>query len=69
MLVAAETLGFSRIFEAPIKLNYRLGPVTSAATLKSIKGILIDTLAIFYRKNIIHHYHKKPAKHRDGKKK
>lgn len=69
MLVAAETLGFNRIYEAPIKLNYRLGPVTSAATLKSIKGILIDTLAIFYRKNIIHHYHKKSVKHRDGKKK
>ena len=62
MLVAADTLGFNRIYEAPIKLDYHLGPVTSAATLASIKGILIDTLAIFYRKNIIHHYHKKPAK-------
>jgi len=68
MLVAADTLGFSRIYEAPIKLDYHLGPVTSAATLKSIKGILIDTLAIFYRKNIIHHYHKKPSKQRHGKK-
>ena len=67
MLVAADTLGFNRIYEAPIKLDYHLGPVTSAATLKSIKGILIDTLAIFYRKNIIRHYHKKPTKRKHGK--
>lgn len=69
MLVAADTLGFSRIYEAPIKLDYNLGPVTSAATLHSIRGILIDTLAIFYRKNIIHHYHKTPSKKKHGKKK
>ena len=67
MLVAADTLGFNRIYEAPIKLDYHLGPVTSAATLKSIKGILIDTLAIFYRKNIIRHYHKKPVKRQNAK--
>lgn len=67
MLVAADTLGFNRIYEAPIKLDYHLGPVTSAATLQSIKGILIDTLAIFYRKNIIRHYHKKPSKQKHGK--
>jgi glycosyltransferase involved in cell wall biosynthesis len=58
MLVAADTLGFKRIFEAPVKLNYHLGPVTSAATMHAIKGIIIDTLAIFYRKNISGHYSK-----------
>ena len=58
MLVVADTLGFSRIFEAPIKLDYSLGEVTSAATLRSIWGIVIDTLAIFYRKNILHYYDK-----------
>ena len=67
MLVAADTLGFNRIYEAPIKLDYHLGPVTSAATLKSIKGILIDTLAIFKRKNIIRHYQKKPLKRQNAK--
>lgn len=58
MLVAADTLGYNRIFEAPIKLDYHLGTVTSAATLKAIVGIFIDTLAIFYRKNFKGHYHK-----------
>jgi len=68
MLVVADTLGFNRIYEAPIKLDYHLGPITSAATFKAIKGILIDTLAIFYRKNIIKHYHKRPSRKNYGKK-
>lgn len=56
MLVVADHLGFKRIFEAPIKLSYDLGTITSAATVRSIYGILIDTMAIFYRKNIIRYY-------------
>lgn len=56
MLVVADSTGFKKIFEAPIKLNYMHGPITSAATLKAIMGILIDTMAIFYRKNILKYY-------------
>ncbi len=56
MLVVARQLGFDRIFEAPIKLDYRLSNITSAATLKSILGILIDTSAIFYRSYILGYY-------------
>lgn len=56
MLVVAKTLGFKRIYEAPIRLNYNLGVLTSAATWKSIKGILLDTLAIYWRKNILKYY-------------
>jgi len=56
MLVVADSLGFSRIFEAPIKLSYDLGKISDAATFKSIWGIFIDTLAIWYRKNIIRYY-------------
>jgi glycosyltransferase involved in cell wall biosynthesis len=58
MLVVADNLGFKRIYEAPIKLNYQASSITSAATIKSIIGIIIDTLAIFYRKNIIQYYQK-----------
>ncbi|OGK18279.1 hypothetical protein A3G67_03220 [Candidatus Roizmanbacteria bacterium RIFCSPLOWO2_12_FULL_40_12] len=61
-LVAADTLGFNRIYEAPIKLDYSMSPVTSAATLKAIVGILVDTLSIYYRKNFISHYRKQPKK-------
>jgi len=58
MLVVANGLGYHRIFEAPIKLDYRLGFNTSAATWKSIVSIFIDTLAVFYRLNILRYYAK-----------
>jgi len=56
MLVVADSLGFKKIYEAPIKLNYSLGNLTSAATLSSIVGIFINTLAIFYRRFILDYY-------------
>ncbi len=56
MLVVSNNLGFKRIYEAPIKLNYQLSDITSAATLHSISYIFIDTLAIWYRKNILRYY-------------
>lgn len=62
ILVVAGILGYRRIYEAPIKLDYRASPITSAATLNSIISILIDTLAIFYRKNIVRYYKKSHRK-------
>jgi len=59
ILVVADALGFKRIYEAPIKMDYTASSITSAATLKAIRGIFIDTLAIFYRKNILRYYKKK----------
>lgn len=56
MLVVANQLGFKRIYEAPIKLDYELSELTSAATVTSIFGILMDTLAIFYRARILKYY-------------
>lgn len=56
MLVVAKQMGFERIYEAPIKLNYNLGSISTAATLKSIRGIIIDTLAIFYRRYLLNYY-------------
>ena len=56
ILVVSSQLGYKRIFEAPIKLNYNLGTMSTAATISSIRGIFTDTLAIFYRKNILHYY-------------
>ncbi len=58
VIVVADSLGFKRIFEAPIKMDYNLAPLTSAATIKSVIGILKDTMAIFYRKNVIRHYNR-----------
>jgi glycosyltransferase involved in cell wall biosynthesis len=58
MLVVANLLDYKKIYEAPVKLDYKLGNITSAAHLKAIWGIFVDTMAIFYRKNI--GYYKKP---------
>lgn len=58
MLVAAKRLGFDRIYEAPIRLSYAIGPLSSAATIQSIAGILLDTLAIWYRAHILKWYSK-----------
>jgi len=56
VLVVANSLGFTRIYEAPIKLDYLLSSLTSAATFFSIRGIFMDTLAIFYRAFITKYY-------------
>jgi glycosyltransferase involved in cell wall biosynthesis len=56
MLVVAQACGFNRIYEAPIKLNYAFASVTTARSMRSILGVIIDTLAIWYRKNVISYY-------------
>ncbi len=58
MLVVARQMGYKRIYEAPIKLDYTLSKITSAATVNSIRGIFIDTLAIFYRTYFLRYYKK-----------
>lgn len=59
MLAVAHHLGFTRIYEAPIKLKYSFDDLTHSASMENIVNILIDTLAIFYRINILHYYDKK----------
>jgi len=56
ILVVAKTLGFGRIYEAPIKLNYQFSNLSNAATLNSIWMIFLDTLAIYYRSHILGYY-------------
>lgn len=58
ILIASRNLGFKKIYEAPIKINYHLASITSTATLKSIIGIFFDTFAIFYRDKIKGYYSK-----------
>ncbi len=56
MLVVSDYLGYSKIYEAPIKLDYNFSAISSAVTFLSIWMIFIDTLAIFYRINVLHYY-------------
>lgn len=56
ILAVAYRLGFKRIFEAPIKLEYNFGDLTHASTIQGMKRALIDTLAIIYRLRILRYY-------------
>lgn len=59
ILSVANYLGFKKIYEAPIKLNYNFSSLTHAKGLKIILNCLKDALAIFYRLKIIHFYNNK----------
>ena len=52
-LVVARSLGFARVFEAPVRIDYRFAShVNPGATLRIVR----DTLAIFYRHHILDTY-------------
>lgn len=53
LVVVARVLGYTRLFEAPIRLEYRFSSrVDPRATL----WVLVDTLAIFYRRYVLGTY-------------
>jgi len=52
-LVVARSLGYGRVLEAPVKIEYRF---TSKVDLRETIGIGLDTLAIFYRHYILNTY-------------
>lgn len=57
LLVVARKLGFTRVLEAPIRLDYRFSSkIDAAATLR----IFVDTLAIFYRRYLLESYAASP---------
>lgn len=62
MLVIAHQLGYRRVFEAPIELDFNA--VNSGINFKTIKKMIIDTLAVFYRARILNYYRKQNKKKR-----
>src|SRR3989344_557047 len=57
MLVVGRQLGYTRIFEAPVEMEFNKS--TSGIGYNAIRSIIIDTLAVFYRANILRYYTKK----------
>ncbi len=53
LLVVARKLGYKRLVEAAINLDYRFQTTTSPS---AAYRALWDTLAIFYRLHFVHHY-------------
>jgi glycosyltransferase involved in cell wall biosynthesis len=56
ILSVANHLGFTKIYESPIKLNYDFKSLTHATGLKIIWQCLTNALAVFYRLRILHYY-------------
>lgn len=56
LLVVARQMGFRRVIEAPVTLDYKFSSTTN---LKAVLRVLIDTLAIFYRLYIRRTYQKR----------
>jgi O-antigen/teichoic acid export membrane protein/glycosyltransferase involved in cell wall biosynthesis len=53
LLVVAKHLGFGKFFEAPIKIQYHFKSTVSVLT---VKGMLMDSFAIFYRLRLLRAY-------------
>lgn len=53
MLAVANHLGFRKIYESPVEINYNF---QSNIGFRSIENFVIDYLAIIYRIHILHYY-------------
>lgn len=63
MLSVARRLGYKRIYEAPIEMNWAWSnSVLSKSLWRNICNMLVDTLAVFYRLKILRYYDKKKIK-------
>lgn len=56
ILAVANHLGFTRIYEAPVKLKYVFKSLTHATGLYVIYHSLLEALAVFYRLRIVRYY-------------
>lgn len=53
LIAVANSLGYDRVFEAPVRIEERF---RSTISLRAVGGMLVDTLAIFVRLRILHRY-------------
>jgi glycosyltransferase involved in cell wall biosynthesis len=58
LLVVARQLGYKKVMEAPVDLNYKF---ESTADLKAVWRVLWDTAAIFYRLHFLRFYARQQA--------
>jgi hypothetical protein len=53
LLVVARLLGFTKVFEAPVRIQHSF---SSTVDSSAVVGILLDTAAIFYRRYVLDTY-------------
>lgn len=58
ILAVANRLGYKRIYEAPIELNFpkAVSTITMKKILQTVGNMLNDTFAVFYRLRIVRYY-------------
>ncbi len=56
LLAIAKSLGFDKIYEAPIKLNRKRFEFSSTVAWNTAFEMVWNTLAVFYRLKILHYY-------------
>ncbi|MBP9814165.1 glycosyltransferase [Candidatus Woesebacteria bacterium] len=57
ILAVAYHLGYTRIFEAPVELDFTgASSITSVSVMRVIRNMLWDTIAVYYRMKILHYY-------------
>lgn len=62
ILAVASYLGFKRIYEAPVEIKLLFGgtsTITSQKFLRTVLGMFLETLSIFYRLKILRYYSNK----------
>ncbi len=59
ILAVAYRLGYKRIFEAPVEINFKRNSITSINLWHVIYKMLWDTAAVFYRLRVLGYYDKK----------
>ncbi len=66
ILAVAQSLGYTRIYEAPIKISFKSGSITSKTLWSTVFFMIWDTLAVYYRLYLVGYY--KIAKKKRSKK-
>jgi hypothetical protein len=64
ILAVAYALGYKRIYEAPVEINFKQNGITSKNLLRVVSLMVWDTLTVFYRLKILRYYqvnHKKSS--------
>lgn len=58
ILAVAYSLGYKKIYEAPVILHFQgFSSITSKSFWRIVLSMLKDTFAVFYRLRILHYYH------------
>jgi hypothetical protein len=62
ILAVTYALGYKRIYEAPVDINFKVATITASSLWKIILLMLLDTTAVFYRLKLLRYYEKKSVR-------